>query len=738
MMRPLPPRAAAFLLGLIGVSFLARQAPAQLAIAGKPYVKLETRQATEDAMLRALTGVSVKWGPWHLLAPLDHPKGGKDIATVYPPESQLPSMRPGAADAIAGGGPDLSASYAGKGGKPITWRTVEQEQDIGGLGGLRPLDLAQGLQHPADYEAVGYLYRTVTADAAAEVPVAMGSDDGLRCWLNGELIVDANAERSLDPTAHHLRLPLHAGVNHLFIKVSQGRGEWQFAMTPEMGLEPAADAALQYQLDSDFPDDETRYYRIATVPVPADIVLEVGGLDVLPPGAPGGDARPIVSTRRGDVFIVNNAYELPPVHAAFTRFAGGLHEPLGLAVRRDEQVNGHPAVYVVQRAELTRLVDTNGDDAADIFETVCDEWKLSGNYHEFAFGPKFDRLGNAWITLNLAHTGGETVMGATVPTRGWAIKVPLSGAGNGGGMIKVADGLRSPDGIGMYSDGQMFYTDNQGDFVATNKLSPLYQDSFHGHQASLKFRPGWENWKKDGKPLPDITPAAVWFPYKKMGQSASDILLDDSAGKFGPFSGQLFIGDQTHATVMRVCLEKIDGVYQGACFPFKRNFESGVHRLAWGGDHSMFVGMTDRGWGSTGPKRFGLQRLVWTGRTPFEIQHMKATPDGFELRFTRPVDPTTATNAASYRLISYTYEYHPEYGSPEIDTAPQTVASATLADRETVRLVVERLKTGYVHELDAAGVRSIPGPDGPSQPLLHSLAYYTLQKIPGTTPSPKP
>ena len=31
---------------------------------------------------------------------------------------------------------------------------------------------------------------------------------------------------------------------------------------------------------------------------------------------------------------------------------------------------------------------------------------------------------------------------------------------------------------------------------------------------------------------------------------------------------------------------------------------------------------------------FALERLVWTGKTPFEIHEMRAKPDGFELTFT--------------------------------------------------------------------------------------------------------
>ena len=120
------------------------------------------------------------------------------------------------------------------------------------------------------------------------------------------------------------------------------------------------------------------------VAVPEEAQMEVGGLDLLP------DGRPIVCTRRGDVWIVGDAGQLPPVAPKLELFASGLQEPLGVAVRPDPRAKSGVAIWLAQRCELTRLVDLDGDEKADLFETVCDGWQLSGNYHEYAFGPRFD------------------------------------------------------------------------------------------------------------------------------------------------------------------------------------------------------------------------------------------------------------------------------------------------------------------------------------------------------------
>jgi hypothetical protein len=177
---------------------------------------------------------------------------------------------------------------------------------------------------------------------------------------------------------------------------------------------------------------------------------------------------------------------------------------------------------------------------------------------------------------------------------------------------------------------------------------------------------------------------------------------------------------------MRVYLEQVRGHYQGACFPFRQGFGSGSLSLLFARDGSLFVGWTNRGWGSRGPQPYSLDRLVWTGKTPFEVHQMRARSDGFELSFTERVDPQTAADPKSYKLITYTYIYQAAYGSPEVDGTEPTISKVEVSsDGKTARLFVDKLQEGHVHELALDGVRSALG-----QPLLHPLAYYTLNYIP--------
>ena len=129
-------------------------------------------------------------------------------------------------------------------------------------------------------------------------------------------------------------------------------------------------------------------------------------------------------------------------------------------------------------------------------------------------------------------------------------------------------------------------------------------------------------------------------------------------------------------------MEKVNGELQGAAWMFRSGFQSGVVRLAWGKDGSLFVGETNRGWGSAGDANQGLQRLVWNNRMPFEMRTVKAMPDGFEIEFTKPIDKKYAEDIASYSVESFTYKYHAVYGSPTVNNIKHTIKGVKVSAME--------------------------------------------------------
>jgi hypothetical protein len=513
----------------------------------------------------------------------------------------------------------------------------------------------------------------------------------------------------------------------------------------------ASSVLLTAAAQEDAPPEPTEadYYELVSIDPQAgltsalgDLALEVGGLCFL------GDGSLLAATRRGEVWLVKDYATTP----SYTLWADGLHEPLGLLPH-----NGW--IYFAQRGELSRMRDSDADGRADEFEVVNEAWSISGNYHEYAFGPCLDGEGNFWVTLNRPFGSGAFEV---ADFRGWAAKITPDGKI----CEMVASGLRSPAGIGRSPWGELFYTDNQGEWCPANKLSLLQEGKFYGHPWGIESSDlpmskvpypiptrDFEERFRAGELIPRVTSEikslvlpAIWFPYNKLGRSASGFDWDESKGDFGPFAGQLFVGDQYEASINRVALEQVEGIWQGAAFPFRHQLASGVIRARFekGAEaNGLVVGMSDRGWTSVGSRRDGLQRISWTGKVPFEIHSIEARPDGFRLHLTKACDAQLVTTEG-FRMTSYTYEFHEAYGSDEMDNARLEIQSATVSkDGKTVDLVVgtaqlldagedaealpaPALREGYVHELHADCLRDASS----GAALLHGDSYYTLNRIP--------
>lgn len=458
---------------------------------------------------------------------------------------------------------------------------------------------------------------------------------------------------------------------------------------------------------------QSDFYVREPIPTPPDEVLELGSIALLP------EQKVAVASRRGDIWICTGAYDADVSKVTWKKFASGIHEPFGMFWK-----DGW--LYLTQRPEVTRIKDGDGDGTADTFQTISAEWGSKGDYHEYAMGSTPDKDGNIWVALCL--TGSFT---SESPWRGWAVRVTPDGK-----MIPTCSGVRSPGGVGFNAEGDAFYTDNQGPWNGSSSLKWLKPGSFQGNPSGNSWHgkdfPAPPEPKDESriiterKKFPVFVPPAVVLPHGKVGQSPSGIAADLTGGKFGPWQKQLYIGEQTHSQVQRVCLEKVNGLYQGAVFHFLEGFASGIVPVRQAEDGTLFVGGTNRGWASRGGKPFTFERVRWTGKTPFEIQTMTATPDGFELTFTGPVDPAVAGNPASYSMDAWTYIYQSKYGSPEVDQATPKITAATVSPNKTkVRLKIDGLVQGHVHHLTAKGVKSAKG-----ESLWHPEAWYTLNEIP--------
>ena len=463
-------------------------------------------------------------------------------------------------------------------------------------------------------------------------------------------------------------------------------------------------------------EEEAKYYPIVNIPIPKGLPMRPGSFEILP------DGRLAVGTRKGDIYFVKGAFASPPA-PKYHLFATGQDEIFGLSWKDG-------AMTATQFAEVTRIKDTDGDEVADTYEALTNNWGYAEG-HEFAFGSKHDPDGNVWVALGLSGSYKSHNI-----FRGWAVKVTPDGK-----MIPVCSGLRSPAGVGPNAEGAMFCVESQGPWNGCNTLKHLKPGGFLGHPASYNwypFVPGMEAPKvepnnssrfvAEKNRIKDLVPPVIRFPYIKMGRSISGFRLDNTGGKFGPFENQLFFGDYTLSLIIRATTEKVNGVWQGACYPFREGLSSGIMHVEFSPQGQLIVGgfTTTSQWPVRGAEPYAIQRIDWNGKMPFEVKEMNIKKDGFLVHFTKPIDQEVAAQSDNYGITTYTHVYHAGYGSPEVDHTTRKVTKAVpSADGMSVMLYLDEIIEDHIHDFDFKLLKSKEG-----KSLLHTKAYYTVNEIP--------
>jgi len=461
---------------------------------------------------------------------------------------------------------------------------------------------------------------------------------------------------------------------------------------------------------------EAEYYPIVTIPIPPGVPMRPGSFEILP------DGRLAVGTRRGDIYFIEGAFENPPA-PKYHLFASGQDEIFGLSWKDG-------AMTATQFGEVTRIRDLDGDEVADEYETLTNNWGYAEG-HEFAFGSKHDPEGNIWVALGLSGSYHSNNL-----FRGWAVKVTPEGK-----MIPICSGLRSPGGVGPNAEGAMFCIESQGPWNGSCSLKHLKPGGFLGHPASYNwypFVPGMDapsvepntpsRLQVEKKRVKELVPPVIRFPYIKMGRSISGFRLNQTGGKFGPFEDQIFLGDYTLSIILRATTEKVNGVWQGACYPFREGLATGIMNVEFSPKGQLIAGgfTTNRQWPVRGEEPFAIQRIDWSGKTPFEIREINIREDGFLFHFTLPVDPSVAARPEVFEITTYTHNYAAGYGSPEVDhTSPTVVKAVPSPDGMSVRITLDSMVEGHIHDFGLPAMRSAEG-----KPLLHKKAYYTVNEIP--------
>ena len=565
----------------------------------------------------------------------------------------------------------------------------------------------------------------ITVEEDINVDFRLVSDDGSYLMINDQVIIDNGGYHGTE--AKDGETILKAGKNDIRIVYFNGAAggvvslQWapygasEYQVVPSeilthegTQIKEAVPNVPRRLLVRSIPGDQNKLSGVhpsfdLSQARPEEFQGRIGGMDFL------SDGSLVVCTwdSLGPVYVLKGVQDGNPEDIEVTRIATGLAEPLGLKVVDDE-------IYVLQKQELTKLIDHDGDGITDEYQTVCDDWKVSANFHEFAFGLEYQD-GYFYAALATAINPGGASTQPQIPDRGKAIKISKED----GSIEFIAHGLRTPNGIGIGVDEQLFIADNQGDWLPSSKIVHLQEGAWFGSR-SVDF-PGTEG-------LTEALPV-VWLPQDEIGNSPSMPIAINT----GPYQGQMIHGEVTHGGIKRVFVEKINNQYQGALFRFTQGLEAGVNRLRWGPDGSLYVGCvgSSGNWSDGGQQWYGLQKLTYNDKVTFEMLAVRAKSNGMEIEFTAPIEAGSGHSPEEYQVQQWYYLPTENYGGPKLGLEDLEIASINISDdRKKVFLELPGIKAGHMVYIRLHK----PFRSNEQQSLWTTEAWYNLNQIPAGDP----
>jgi hypothetical protein len=139
---------------------------------------------------------------WNLIGPFDAPDMTY-LTLPYPPEAETA----------------IDKKYPGKKGRTVGWKKFESDS----AGMMRLAELFQPNEQVIVY-GLAYVY----SPDSRTTHILLGSDDGVRVWLNDALVHSNPAYRGAYPDQDKVKVTLNPGWNKVLIKVLQGAGGWGF------------------------------------------------------------------------------------------------------------------------------------------------------------------------------------------------------------------------------------------------------------------------------------------------------------------------------------------------------------------------------------------------------------------------------------------------------------------------------------------------------------------------------
>ena len=380
------------------------------------------------------------------------------------------------------------------------------------------------------------------------------------------------------------------------------------------------------------------------------------------------DGRVALVTYDGDVWI-GEGLQPGSKEVSWSRFASGLHEPLGLRLREEE-------IFVFDRNGLWHLHDRDRNGEADYHELFCSIIDQTAETREFAAAIEVEKDGSFLVCKP----------GQTSSTVGRFSSAILRISPDGQRVTRLAHGFRQPYLGYDPVTGQIAATDQQGHYVPSTPVDFVRQGAFYGHP--------------NGSPDKDklVTPPLTWIPHQECGSAAAVIWLRDT--KMGPLSDQPILLSFNPPRLFQIHTDVDEFVTQGGATPLQLFLDEPLLKAAINPVDGLLYLTGFNIWGTKAKGKTFLGRVRPNPKRTWTIPtHAKVEKRGILLRFSTPLDTKSASRRKSYEVRRWNYKRTPNYGSPnyKLDgtkgTETLTVTSVKLSkDKQAVFLGVPDMR----------------------------------------------
>ena len=520
---------------------------------------------------------------------------------------------------------------------------------------------------------------------------------------------DGNTSWALDDAEHiRLRIPASAATQRLTIYQARLLGD-QLGAFAELIREASAPEPLQNYTQGGparFPETIVTEGKLGQGSGP--YVLDELTLPFENPWKswmrPGDIAffsgdRAAMSTWSGDVWVVSGVDD-DLAELKWKRYATGFNQPLGLEVVDD-------VVHVLDRNQITRLIDLNGDGEPDFYENFNNDFHVTHHFHEFTFDLDRDPQGNFIFAKAARHA-----LDAKVKHHGTIMKLDPKGKN----LEIVCTGFRVPNGVAVGPNSEITTSDQEGHWIPSTRINWCSPGSFHGYMygGSIPDRDDYD------KPI-------TFLPINFDNSGAGQAWVDND--RWGPFKGHLVHTSFGRGKVYLVLMEEVDGQIQGGAVEFPVLAGAGLMRPDFRKQDGQLYLTGLWGWGTKRPDVGGFYRMRYTGRPVHMPTELHVTEQGVAITFSDPLDPGSAGDLSNYSSRRWNYKWLSRYGSDlfklngEQGTDEVKITSATLSsDGKTVLLKMEDL----VEVMQMQVNFKLKAADGTP---IEKVLYHTINKL---------